>query len=126
MDEKKAPTGTKNGATREFQTRVRLNRAYSEAARLKIRTGMVINRLQRCLAGDLTMTAQQVRIAFGLLAKTLPDLTRTEHVGDGGGPVETKQIPATPDEAAAMYMDMLRAPKVKTPEQLEDDGASMH
>lgn len=60
----------------------------SEAWRDKIRTSMLINRLQNHVAGRVEMSASQVRAAEILLRKRLPDLNSTELSGPGGGPVE--------------------------------------
>lgn len=57
--------------------------------REKIRTSMLINRLQNHVAGRIEMTPTQLRAAEVLLRKTAPDLTATELSGPGGGPVET-------------------------------------
>jgi hypothetical protein len=63
----------------------------SDRHREKIRTGVIIERLHRITEGKIMADPQdlsvQVRAALGLLAKTLPDLQRTEHTGDGGGPL---------------------------------------
>lgn len=59
------------------------------AWREKIRTSMLINRLQNHVAGRLDMSPTQLRAAEVLLRKTLPDQTATEMSGPGGGPVET-------------------------------------
>lgn len=60
----------------------------SEAWRDKIRTSMLINRLQNHVAGRVEMSASQVRAAEILLRKRLPDLNSTELSGPGGGPIE--------------------------------------
>lgn len=96
---------------RPYASRARLNRNHQEMVREKIRASMIINHLQNCLLGKLEMTDRQVRIAFGLLAKSMPDLQRTELVGANGGPVLYQDVPATPDEASRAYLEMLRAPK---------------
>lgn len=61
----------------------------SQAWREKIRTSMLINRLQNHVAGRLEMTQTQLRAAEVLLKKTLPDQSATELTGPDGGPVET-------------------------------------
>jgi hypothetical protein len=40
--------------------------------------------------GTLDLSATQIKSADILLKKIVPDLARTEHVGDGGGPVEMR------------------------------------
>ena len=61
-----------------------LNAAWRE----KIRTSMLINRLQNHVAGRLDMSATQLRAAEVLLKKTLPDQTASEISGPNGGPLE--------------------------------------
>jgi hypothetical protein len=56
--------------------------------RERIRTSMLINRLSNHAAGRIKMEASQVRAAEVLLKKCLPDLSSTEHTGEGGGPIQ--------------------------------------
>lgn len=51
--------------------------------REKIRTSMLINRLEAIVEGKTEAEGHQVTAALGLLKKTLPDLTenKTEHSG---------------------------------------------
>lgn len=78
----------------------RLNPRHQTAVREKIRGSQLVNRLQEhalARAGTKAglkklMTDAQVRAAMGLLAKCVPDLQRTELVGDGGGPVKFEKI----------------------------------
>ena len=55
-----------------------------EIVRQRIRTSMLVSRLQRHVDGKLEMTATQVTAALGLLRKTAPDLARTELTGKDG------------------------------------------
>lgn len=51
------------------------NRTWTpEAVRQKIRTSMLINRLQNHVAGRLEMSKTQIQAAGILLRKTLPDM----------------------------------------------------
>jgi hypothetical protein len=59
-----------------------------QAWRDKIRTSMLINRLQNHVAGRLEMTPTQLRAAEVLLKKTMPDRTAAEVTGEGGGPID--------------------------------------
>ena len=59
----------------------------TEAWREKIRTSMLINRLQNHVVGRLEMSATQLRAAEILLKKCLPDLQAITHAGDPENPV---------------------------------------
>lgn len=55
---------------------------HDEDTRLRIKVGNIINRLQKCIDGTVTLTSEQIRCAQILLAKALPDLTSVEHSGE--------------------------------------------
>jgi hypothetical protein len=56
---------------------------HSELTRERIRTGMLLNRLQNFVMGrGPPMSPHQVTAALGLLAKTIPDLRAIEHAGE--------------------------------------------
>lgn len=55
---------------------------HDDNTRAKIQAAMIINRLQDCVAGKITLDAQQVSAAKTLLAKTLPDLKHHDHSGN--------------------------------------------
>ena len=48
---------------------------YPEKARERIQAGMIMDRLHKCVSGDIEMTATQVNAARILLAKVVPDQT---------------------------------------------------
>jgi hypothetical protein len=52
----------------------RLNFRQSAKSRSAIRSGVIIDHLQKHVAGDRDMTQTQVTAGLGLLRKTLPDL----------------------------------------------------
>lgn len=80
----------------------RINKVVlSEAWREKIRTSMLVNRLQNHAAGRIEMTQTQIRAAEILLRKRLPDLSATELSGPGGGPIEVA-TPLSTEEGAAI------------------------
>lgn len=54
---------------------------HTEIVRQRIRVGVIINRLQRHMAGKLEMSPTQLRAAEILLKKCLPDLASVEHIG---------------------------------------------
>ena len=67
----------------------RLNRKHSEEVRAKIQASVIIDRMQRHIAGDLEMSATQVAAANSLLDRSVPKLQQIQHVGDeDGGPVQ--------------------------------------
>lgn len=54
---------------------------HDENTRLKIQTSQIINRLTKHVLGAVEMQPSQVTAALGLLKKTLPDLSATQHTG---------------------------------------------
>lgn len=60
----------------------RKTRALTDSWREKIKTSMIINRLQDHVNGKVELTATQVTAALGLLKKTAPDLSAVEHGGE--------------------------------------------
>ncbi len=59
-------------------------RQANEETRARIRTTMIIGRLQKHVEGKCQMTSTQVKAADILLRKRLPDLTKTELTGVDG------------------------------------------
>jgi hypothetical protein len=51
---------------------------HTQATRNKIRTSMLINRLEDHIVGKVDLSATQVTAALGLIRKTLPDLKAIE------------------------------------------------
>lgn len=49
-----------------------------QAWRDRIRTSMLLNRLEQCVEGKVELTGPQVTAGLGLLRKTLPDLTEND------------------------------------------------
>jgi hypothetical protein len=54
---------------------VRLNRMHQDSVREKIKVGMIIDRLEKCAAGEIELTATQVQSARILLDKTISNAT---------------------------------------------------
>ena len=52
---------------------------YPTKARERIQTGMILERLDKHVLGELEMTSTQIQAARILLSKTLPDLTHQEN-----------------------------------------------
>lgn len=55
---------------------------HDENTRAKIKAGNIITRLQKYIAGQVSMEPAAVTAALGLLKKVLPDLTSVEHSGE--------------------------------------------
>lgn len=55
---------------------------HDDETRAKIKAGNIINRLQKFIAGEISMEAAAVTASLGLLKKVLPDLTSVEHSGE--------------------------------------------
>jgi hypothetical protein len=63
--------------------------AYPERARLRIKAGQIMDRLEKHINGEIEMSNTQIQAAKILLAKALPDLKAVEHTGDiGSKPLE--------------------------------------
>jgi hypothetical protein len=53
----------------------------------KIKATQIMNRLEKCLNGEVELTAQQIKAADIILKKIVPDLGRVEHTGDEEAPI---------------------------------------
>jgi hypothetical protein len=63
--------------------------------RAKIRTSMLIKRLEDHVEGKVELSASQVAAALGLLRKTAPDLATVEYSGE----VEHRYVARLPEAA---------------------------
>lgn len=74
----------------------RIRKNHQDSVRAKIQASQLINYLEKhALTGAGSKHAgTRVRAAIGLLNKALPDLARTEHTGEGGGPLTVKIVKA--------------------------------
>lgn len=70
---------------------------HDDETRSKIKTSQLINRLTGHVLGDVEMSPSQVTAGLGLLRKTLPDLTATEHSGE----IATKRSAEMSDDELA-------------------------
>lgn len=70
----------------------RLRKNHQDSVREKIRASQLVNYLEKhALTGTGAKNAgTRTKAALGLLNKCLPDLAKTEHVGDGGGPIKAE------------------------------------
>lgn len=59
----------------------------TDAWKKKIQVSMLGLRLYDHALGNIEMSATQIKAADILLRKLVPDLSRAEHTGEGGGPV---------------------------------------
>lgn len=57
--------------------------SHSDKTRERIKTSMLINRLQSFVEGKVELTAPQVTAALGLIKKTTPDLQAVSLEGPG-------------------------------------------
>lgn len=77
------------------------NRTWTpEVVRAKIRTSMLINRLQNHVAGKLEMSKTQIQAAGILLRKTLPDMVATT--------IETHPLERMRDEELLITLAAIR------------------
>lgn len=58
-----------------------------EQMRAKIKSTLIINRLENHILNDIEMTASQVSAALGLLKKAVPDLSSVEIAGNEDKPL---------------------------------------
>lgn len=65
----------------------RLNPRHSDMVRQKIQASVLIDRLQKHVAGEVEMTATQISAAITLLDRSVPKLAQIQHVGDDEQPV---------------------------------------
>lgn len=70
---------------------------HDDETRAKIKTSQLINRLTEHVLSDLELSPSQVTAGLGLLRKTLPDLTATEHSGE----IATKRSSEMSDDELA-------------------------
>jgi hypothetical protein len=59
-----------------------------DKVRERIKTGVILDRLEKHTLGELDLTQTQLKAAEILLRKTIPDLKAVEHSGDAANPVK--------------------------------------
>jgi hypothetical protein len=74
--------GIKSMAARKVRTKL------SEEWRERIRSGVILQRLEKAAMGELEMSSASLKAAEIVLRKTIPDLARTEHTGQDNGPIK--------------------------------------
>lgn len=60
----------------------------SQEWRERIRSGVILARLEKAALGELDITPASLKAAEIVLRKTIPDLARTEVTGEDGKPQE--------------------------------------
>jgi hypothetical protein len=66
----------------------RLNRHHSDEVRAKIQSSVLIDRLQKHVAGELELSATQIAAANSLLDRSVAKLQQIQHAGHDGGPLK--------------------------------------
>lgn len=90
-DRKENRGGVRAGAGRPKGTRP--TPAQRDRLAQRINASRILTRMQKVADGDLVIedpTVESVRLRAGdiLLRKVIPDLARTEHTGEDGGPLQ--------------------------------------
>ncbi len=70
------------------KNKIQLTDAWKE----KIKASVISGRLYDHLQGLNEMTPTQIKAADILLKKLVPDLNRSEHTGEGGGPLVVEVV----------------------------------
>jgi hypothetical protein len=65
---------------------------HDENTRAKIKSAMIINRLQGHIEGKIDLNATQVSAGLGLLRKTIPDLSQSALTDADGGPLQISVV----------------------------------
>lgn len=58
-----------------------------DKVRERIKTGVIMDRLEKHMLGELELSQTQLKAAEILLRKTVPDLKAIEHSGDAENPI---------------------------------------
>ena len=77
----------------------RLNPRHTEMVRQKIQASVLIDKLQKCVDGELEMNRNQLTAAIALLDRSVPKLQQIQHSGDETNPllqrIEIEVVKAT-------------------------------
>ena len=65
-----------------------MSRHHSDVVRQKIQASVLIDRLQKCVDGELKMDRNQLTAAIALLDRSVPKLQQIQHTGDENNPVK--------------------------------------
>jgi hypothetical protein len=66
----------------------RLNPRHTEMVRQKIQASVLIDKLHKCVSGELDMNRNQLTAAIALLDRSVPKLQQIQHSGDENNPVK--------------------------------------
>ena len=64
-----------------------MNPRHTEMVRQKIQASVLIDKLQKCVDGDLKMDRNQLTAAIALLDRSVPKLQQIQHSGDENNPL---------------------------------------
>lgn len=65
-----------------------VDKPWPDKVRDRIKTSMLLNRLEDHVVGKVEMSPTQLQAATVLLKKSLPDLSAISHTGEDGGPIK--------------------------------------
>lgn len=65
---------------------------HDDETRAKIQASVLIDRMTKCVMGQITLDAQQVSCSKALLNKVLPDLQGVTLEGKDGGPISVRWL----------------------------------
>jgi hypothetical protein len=66
----------------------RLNPRHTDMVRQKIQASVLIDKLHKCVEGELKMDRNQLTAAIALLDRSVPKLQQIQHSGDENNPVQ--------------------------------------
>lgn len=76
--------------------------------RAKISASQIVNKLHEHIVDGKEMKGTQIRAAEILLRKVIPDLQRTEHIGDPEKPMEVNTNFKTAEEGRKAFEDLIK------------------
>jgi hypothetical protein len=71
---------------------------HTDQVRAKIKTGVLMDRLQKNAMGEIEMTRDQIKSAEILLDRSLPKLQQIQHSGDSQNPLRHEFVWSKPSE----------------------------
>lgn len=90
---------------------------HSPLTRERIKTGMLVKRLEDLSEGKIEMPPHAVTAALGLLRKVLPDLAATTISGDKKNPLVVQGY----DDLSTTTLREIAALRLSSPEPVDDD-----
>ena len=86
----------------------------AESARLRIKSILLLDRVQNHALGRITMTQSQLYAALALLKKTIPDLSTVEFKGHAGTTINVLSYASLPTTPIYSVTDTIAAPIYST------------